>query len=413
MKTFKKYYYKNTLKTVIEEGGGAGHMLHPFDRLDSTFSELKDLISSLMTGGVKFIEKTDGMNALITWKDGDIKLARNKTTIRNPLSIDDTAKKFSGRGEVKLAFINSMQDLKSAFLSAGYKHNELDELFKNGSIFINLEIIYPPTTNMIDYGNKAILQFHNANEYDTASAKVIKKNTTLIKSLYSTIDKKNQLEQKTFTIYGPIKIKLDNIEKLEVLKNDHIKDLNGIMKTGNVSNSSTINEYFINIINTYLDEEFSTIPDIARDMLINRWANNDKSVNIGKIKKEINDVDVNTELSIVDKTIYDKLIKPFEILFLKIGADILLNVSNFLAVNPNDTIKKISKDIEKVVNAIDNNEVSDEKIDKVKNLLNTLDSIGRDKISPLEGVVFIHKGETYKLTGTFAPINRLIGLVTK
>ena len=37
---------------------------------------------------------------------------------------------------------------------------------------------------------------------------------------------------------------------------------------------------------------------------------------------------------------------------------------------------------------------------------------GFDKIVPSEGLVFIYKGKTYKLTGIFAPINQLTGLMT-
>ena len=35
---------------------------------------------------------------------------------------------------------------------------------------------------------------------------------------------------------------------------------------------------------------------------------------------------------------------------------------------------------------------------------------GKDKIVPNEGIVFIYKGNTYKLTGTFAPLNQILGI---
>jgi len=36
---------------------------------------------------------------------------------------------------------------------------------------------------------------------------------------------------------------------------------------------------------------------------------------------------------------------------------------------------------------------------------------GFEKIIPSEGLVFIYKGNTYKLTGIFAPINQITGLM--
>ena len=35
---------------------------------------------------------------------------------------------------------------------------------------------------------------------------------------------------------------------------------------------------------------------------------------------------------------------------------------------------------------------------------------GKDKIVPNEGIVFTYKGGTYKLTGTFASLNQILGL---
>ncbi len=34
---------------------------------------------------------------------------------------------------------------------------------------------------------------------------------------------------------------------------------------------------------------------------------------------------------------------------------------------------------------------------------------GFDAIVPIEGVVFVFKGKTYKLTGAFAPVNQILG----
>ena len=35
---------------------------------------------------------------------------------------------------------------------------------------------------------------------------------------------------------------------------------------------------------------------------------------------------------------------------------------------------------------------------------------GFEKLVPTEGIVFVYKGKTYKLTGLFAPINQLLGI---
>ena len=51
------------------------------------------------------------------------------------------------------------------------------------------------------------------------------------------------------------------------------------------------------------------------------------------------------------------------------------------------------------------------KIAKLKMELQRLKAIGgTDKIVPNEGIVFVYNGKTFKLTGTFAPLNQILGL---
>ena len=49
----------------------------------------------------------------------------------------------------------------------------------------------------------------------------------------------------------------------------------------------------------------------------------------------------------------------------------------------------------------------------LKQQLEKLNSIGGlKKIVPVEGIVFKYKGNTYKFTGAFAPVNQILGLVS-
>ena len=52
------------------------------------------------------------------------------------------------------------------------------------------------------------------------------------------------------------------------------------------------------------------------------------------------------------------------------------------------------------------------KIAKLRMELERLAAVGgKDKIVPNEGIVFTYKGGTYKLTGTFASLNQILGLM--
>ena len=103
--------------------------------------------------------------------------------------------------------------------------------------------------------------------------------------------------------------------------------------------------------------------------------------------------------------------KPFEILFLNVGTEILKNMSGFLAASPKSAVQKIRKD---VINAIKTVKSSKDvkKINTLKAQIEKLDAIGGLKsIVPSEGIVFKYKGKTYKFTGAFAPVNQIVGLL--
>ena len=80
------------------------------------------------------------------------------------MSIDAVAAKFEGRGDIKDAFVNSMTDLENALKELD--EDTLNNIFQKGTNFLNMEIIYPATKNVITYGPQAYLQFHGLDKYD-------------------------------------------------------------------------------------------------------------------------------------------------------------------------------------------------------------------------------------------------------
>jgi hypothetical protein len=96
---------------------------------------------------------------------------------------------------------------------------------------------------------------------------------------------------------------------------------------------------------------------------------------------------------------------------LELGSTILKNVSNLLALNPSVEAQRLHNQISTEAGKIKTNgDLS--QIDKVEKELARLDRIGGiESIMPTEGIVFKYKGKIYKLTGTFAAINQLMGII--
>jgi hypothetical protein len=108
---------------------------------------------------------------------------------------------------------------------------------------------------------------------------------------------------------------------------------------------------------------------------------------------------------------YKENIRPFEDLFLELGSIILKNASNFVAANPDAEMQRLHNQIRTEADKVKKG--GDVKsIEKVEAELARLDRIGGvESIIPTEGLVFVYKGKTFKLTGTFAAINQLMGII--
>ena len=153
------------------EGGAYGHMSHPFDDKDLTFKDLKNIIEMGLGGQLSrednVSEKLDGQNLMISWRDGNLIAARSKSQLKNAgktaLDTNGIISKFSGRGDIADAFGFAMKDLEKAISSLSDKQR--DKIFMQGKAFMNLEVMWPKSANVINY-DKAEIVFHGALEYD-------------------------------------------------------------------------------------------------------------------------------------------------------------------------------------------------------------------------------------------------------
>ena len=87
-------------------------------------------------------------------------------------------------------------------------------------------------------------------------------------------------------------------------------------------------------------------------------------------------------------------------------------ISGFIAANPDKAIQGIRRQVAKAIGDV--RKGGDiKKLNRLSQQLNKIKAIGGFKtIVPSEGLVFIYKGKTYKLTGAFAPINQITGMMT-
>jgi len=417
------YDFDKFPKTVygarLMEGGAAGHMAHPWDDHGLTFNDMKEIVSRALEGRLDIeqavTEKTDGQNIQVTWKNGQIGFARNKGTIINPMSVQELQDKFGGRGPISDAFGNAAEDLAEAF--SRIPQDQINQIFKNGRVFANMEIIYPATRNVIAY-EVAVLQFHNLIEYDEQGNQ-IETDLSGGATLQSIIQDANAHLQKTFSFIPPQRIKIGRISDFEDQQAAFFNEIAQLQNRYGLKDTDRVTEYhrawWRDVIKTQASKMGYEIPDAVLNALIYRWAFFDKSESMTSLKKQIANPEFLNWVMEFDKNefkqYYKQNMEPFETLFLRLGAVALKNAENFLAANPSKTVQQIKSELAQLVQELQNNP-NPATISKLELELKRIDRLGGfDAIVPTEGVVFTYRGNTYKLTGAFAPVNQILGVL--
>jgi len=418
-------YSDNPLDTriLLQCGGGYGHMNHPFDDKDLTFGDLKKIIELGLGGQLNrednVTEKLDGQNLMISWKNDKLIVARNKGHMKNfgenALGVSGIKSKFEGRGDISDAFGFAVVDLQKAI--KGLSQKQKDKIFNEGQHWMNLEVMWPASANVIDYDVTQIV-FHGALKYNE-KGEVIGEVKGSGKILAGMIKQINQHIQKKYSIGKPNFLDVPKHQDFGKMKKKYLTRLNKLKNEFGLKDSDTLSMYHQSFWTEFIYNAAKQFKyDMPKKVLIGltkRWAFFDKSYKIPTIKKDVDNEKFLEWVLATDKLDHKKYVqqntKPFEVLFFEVGSEILKNVKGYIAANPDKAVQGIKKRLDKAIKDVRAGKDL-KKLNTLKIQLDKLDAIGGLKaIVPSEGIVFKYKGGTYKFTGSFGPVNQIAGLM--
>jgi hypothetical protein len=264
---------------------------------------------------------------------------------------------------------------------------------------------------VIPYG-QPLLVFHGTMDYDD-NGKAIGADTSSARILAGMIKQINQSVQKNYTIQGPPVVKLPQSVELSKLQGKYYSQLNKVQKEFKLKDSNGVADYHQAWWEQFVDKNSpSTLDNKTKMALVKRWAFYDNSFRLNK--KNITDskvLDWATKTDKQDKVKISKTnLRKFEDIFLGVGADVLSFMGSALTVNPDKAVRDMKKRLDSTIKDVQKSG-DPKKIAKLKMELERLAAVGgKHKIVPNEGIVFTYKGGTYKLTGTFASLNQILGL---
>jgi hypothetical protein len=135
------------------------------------------------------------------------------------------------------------------------------------------------------------------------------------------------------------------------------------------------------------------------------------SKNINEILKSIEDDSTKKQIKQMvenSKQYLDECVAPVEEIIREFSVEILRGLKSAFIIDNDKEVQRLRKEISTAIDAIAScgyEEAMDILTKQMKRIKN-IETIS----SPMEGIVFKFKGHTYKYTGTFAPVNQVLGL---
>lgn len=409
---------------IVNESGSNGRIKHLYEDYKMTFNEMRSIFKQIFSGKTVLTEKLDGLNLMVTYKNGEFGFSRNKSSLKEPMNMEKLGKFFDGNPKVKEAFVNSANSLVKALNSIEAK--ELNRLFANGQNFANMSIVYPPCRNVLDYGNRCLLQLNGIDVFDSNFNK-ISEDVDASKWLYESLKCHKALKQEMFEITEPNILRMKNSISAEKALNSLLEDFDKVID--GFSTKCTIQDYanerlrryIINVCNhnnIEVDRDCAFIRELADRIGCfsgRRPTKSDICTFAKRAGVNVHSEEYRNVMETLDSkrdVINEEIMRPVESLVMKAGTLLLKNLSGFMSADPSKTSQKLVTELENTINEIekDNSKLT---VDKLKIFRKNMKKINewQDKYCPCEGVICKINGKTYKVIGAFGPCNQIMNIL--
>jgi hypothetical protein len=387
-------------------------LMHLYDNPDLTFDEIKEILQSASDGKLqKATEKFDGLNLVFTWdaSAGQLKVARAAGDIkRGGMSAEELAGKFSGRGNLKDAFDSAFSILNGA-ISSLPSQKALSVFGEAGNKWYSVEVIYTQNPNVINYDSNTIV-FHGwpVFELDDDGKVQASDDRSGVDVLSSYVNRmQSAIANRGWQIKGPAIVRLSKLSNQSILEKA-FSSINDVVSSVGLDDSATIQQYLSVKLNDDL-VEFGFSKKI-RGMIVDRVLGLPGAPSLNDIKKNLEKQQYETASAFVkaSQKLLQGYIRPLELAINDFAVELLKGLQSTLIEDSGAEVERLKQATASAISAIESSgdinamEILMRQMQKLKSLENIT--------SPVEGVVFIYKGNAYKFTGSFAAANSILGL---
>jgi len=416
-------------------------MANVYEDYSLSFADLEEIIRQSLSGNVvgEMKEKTDGQAIAMSFAKKRVLFARNKGhysnhgagALKGSKGVIDA---FEGHpnSEITKAFSYAAKDLEKAILSLDPEDQY--QYFKEGARWVNIEIIWPETVNVIPY-NHRLLVLHNYKEYDIDGKVVGGDFNEYGKIIADLLERTNENVQEKFTITSMPILKLPKSERFAEEIPKYIGVLDTIRANYQLAPDDAVGEYWVSYMANYIRNSGFPVTEDVVALLAFRWAYKnltptkrpgDWSTNAVQRLSDLKNLVGASGKPFLDwvrdiernglKGLHAEMVQPIKDAFLQLGVQVVKNMSNLLTLDPSEATQRMRRAIDEVIKDI--GESGDEKLEELiaTQLKQIQKAGGLDAIVPTEGLTFTYtpinstEQRIYKFTGIFAPINQILGV---
>lgn len=394
-------------------GGVVGHLFHLYDNRDLTFGEIGDILTAASSGKLeKASEKLDGMNLVFSWdvESSSLKVARSAGDIkRGGLDAESLASKFAGRGNLSDAFNSAFKVLNGAMNSLP-SAIALQIFGPNANKWYSVEIIYAENPNVINYDKNAVV-FHGWPVFkidESGNYEMVSDDDGGVDTLTTYVERMQKaVAELGWRIQGPAIARMKKLSDGSTL-DSALNKIDAELSATGLDATSTLRDYIETKIR--YDVEALDLPAKIKEMMVQRCLAEPGAPTLVDIRKNadksIHGI-ITDFIKSCDKRLKD-YVRPIELAINDFAVELLRGLESTLIDDTGKEVARLRDEVARAVAAIeasgDENAMTilKKQMEKLKSFENIT--------SPVEGVVFIYKGNAYKFTGSFAAANQILGL---
>ena len=269
-------------------GGVAGHLAHLYDNRELSYNKIAKIMGLASTGELKFIEKADGYNIYLGYKDGTARWARNKgdMSVGGKPMAELIAREFAGGESVKKVYVDAFDAFEAAVESLSKQ--EIAGIFgSEGEIFYNSEIMGPSAEQLVNYDSNVIAIHHGGHKmYNSETDKVEEVDASANSGKLDAVIDRFELA----TAEKPFSVQRTAVAKLAQLGNDEdLKIALAKMRRAGFSGGMTIEEYLEAGLREIVENQLPHFADHTKQDIIDRILKKTDS-NGNKLYKNLNSV---------------------------------------------------------------------------------------------------------------------------